>query len=127
MSLIDTIKNIFCKGSASQAEENKAEPVEATAPANEATEPAPAPEPTPEPVAEPEPEVISEPAPTATTPAASNNNGMTLPEDSALRRHFISQLKSEIMSDLPDRPTDSTLKRHYDAQVDAEIAKRLSN
>lgn len=40
-----------------------------------------------------------------------------IPEDSALRRHFIQQLSAEIEVTMPERPTDSTLKRHYDAQL----------
>ena len=48
-----------------------------------------------------------------------------IPEDSALKRHFIQQLTAEITAAMPDRPTDSTLKRHYDAQLLSSVDSRL--
>ncbi len=49
-----------------------------------------------------------------------------LPEDSMLRRHFMSNLLAEVESDYPPRPTDSMLRRHHDALIAAEFEKRLS-
>ncbi len=54
-----------------------------------------------------------------------DNTAIQLPEDSALRRHAISALKMEIESTMPARPTDSTLKRHYDATVQAKLAELI--
>ena len=48
-----------------------------------------------------------------------------IPQDSTLRRHFITQLLAELESGLPSRPTDSTLRRHYDAMLDVEVENRL--
>lgn len=48
-----------------------------------------------------------------------------LPQDSVLKRHFISQLQAEVQADLPPRPTDSVLRRHYDALVQAKLQSRL--
>jgi len=48
-----------------------------------------------------------------------------VPEDSALKRHFIQQLNAEAAATLPPRPTDSTLKRHYDAQLLSLISRQL--
>lgn len=54
-----------------------------------------------------------------------------LPEDSMLRRHFLTTLQMKIESrlPLPTRPTDSMLKRHFDAMkenlVTAELNKYL--
>jgi cyanate lyase len=56
-------------------------------------------------------------------PAAEHK--MRIPEDSVLRRHFLSHLQYEVESELPDRPTDSVLKRHHDALVCARMAERL--
>ncbi|WP_305908839.1 hypothetical protein Q9L42_008655 [Methylomarinum sp. Ch1-1] len=50
---------------------------------------------------------------------------VAVPEDSMLRRHFLSQLRREIEAGFGSRPTDSTLKRHYDAMVDAEYETRI--
>lgn len=50
---------------------------------------------------------------------------MTLPEDSALRRHFLTHLRAEIIANYPNRPTDSTLSRHYDALISAELEKKM--
>ncbi len=116
MSLLDTIKSIFCS--------KKPESVESPAPAESAH-------------AEPAPEVKSEPAPApAPAPApekpavvekvvAAESSSISIPEDATLRRHFIAQLKADIESSMPARPTDSTLKRHYDASVQAELDKIL--
>jgi len=50
-----------------------------------------------------------------------------LPEDSMLRRHYLSALRYRLESVLPPCPTDSMLKRHFDnwknVQLDREIAK----
>lgn len=48
-----------------------------------------------------------------------------IPEDSTLRRHFMTNLKMQVESELFPRPTCSTLKRHYDTHVLAEVEKRL--
>lgn len=48
-----------------------------------------------------------------------------LPQDSVLKRHFISQLQAEVQADLPPRPTDSVLRRHYDALVQGKLQSRL--
>lgn len=56
-------------------------------------------------------------------PAAEHK--MRIPEDSVLRRHFLTHLQYEVESELPDRPTDSVLKRHHDALVCARMAERL--
>jgi len=64
--------------------------------------------------------------PQAVIVGQSNQNGLLIPEDSVLRRHYIAQLRSEIELELFPRPTDSTLKRHYDALVNAELENRLA-
>lgn len=55
---------------------------------------------------------------------------LVVPEDSVLRRHFITQLRSEIERELhaprPCHSSDSILQRHYDAMVDAELENRLA-
>ncbi|OHX38434.1 hypothetical protein BJL95_09035 [Methylomonas sp. LWB] len=49
-----------------------------------------------------------------------------LPEDSVLKRHVLTQLLSDIQSQLPPQPTDSALKRHYAALLQTELDKRLT-
>ncbi len=49
-----------------------------------------------------------------------------MPEDSTLKRHFLSSLEAEVKSAYAFQPSDSMLKRHYDAQVAAEVNKKLS-
>jgi hypothetical protein len=48
-----------------------------------------------------------------------------LPEDSILRRHFITNLYAIVESNMPSRPTDSVLRRHYDTIVNTEVNKLL--
>ena len=49
-----------------------------------------------------------------------------IPEDSTLKRHVLSQLRSEIEAELPPKPTDSALKRHYEGLVQAKLQQRLT-
>ncbi|MBD9354767.1 hypothetical protein [Methylomonas albis] len=60
-----------------------------------------------------------------TTKAVAGDSRRGLPEDSILKRHFLTQLQSEIEATLFPRPTDSMLQRHYDALVAAKIENRL--
>ena len=120
MSLLDTIKGLLCKLMADNKPGSEQE--------NKAPEAAaPAPEVKPEPVAEPEPEVKPEPAPVAkkeSAPAKVETKKVALlqiPEDSTLKRHFLSALKIEVETGMGTRPTDSALKRHYDAAVQTEL------
>jgi hypothetical protein len=50
-----------------------------------------------------------------------------LPQDSILRRHFLSTMQLEIESSLPPWPSDSILKRHYNSLMCSEMAKRLES
>lgn len=63
--------------------------------------------------------------------ASSSKNSTTkqqkLPQDSILRRHYLSQLQLEIESSLPPRPTDSILKRHYNSLICREMSKYLED
>jgi len=52
-------------------------------------------------------------------------SSLQIPEDSTLKRHFISALKADIEAKMPARPKDSALRRHYDAAVEAELETLL--
>ena len=54
-------------------------------------------------------------------PAVVTSDDQT-PEDSALRRHYLTQRQAEIYADLGDEPSDSTLKRHYQQLLATKIA-----
>lgn len=49
-----------------------------------------------------------------------------IPEDSVLRRHFITHLKSEIESTLHPCPSDPTLRQRHDMLVEAALKDRLA-
>lgn len=66
--------------------------------------------------------VVAETRPSAARQTAK----MAIPQDSILKRHFISQLQAEIEARLPARPSDSVLRRHYDNLVRHELEKRLA-
>lgn len=63
--------------------------------------------------------------PKRVTPQTTENL-LAVPEDSVLRRHFITQLRSQIQRDMYPRPIDPTLQRLYDAMVDDELENRLA-
>lgn len=51
----------------------------------------------------------------------------SLPQDSILRRHYLTHLCTMIEALAPPRPTDSVLCRHYETMISAKIAQCLSN
>lgn len=89
--------------------ERKAQETKATQPQKAST---PAPKPKPQPQVKPEPVIVY---------------GAHVPEDSMLRRHFITHLKSIIVSLTGPRPTDSALSRHYDTQIASELVTSLQD
>ncbi|MCK9396146.1 MAG: hypothetical protein M0Q44_11205 [Methylobacter sp.] len=50
-----------------------------------------------------------------------------LPQDSILRRHYMTHLCTMLESLVPPRPTDSVLRRHYDAMIVTQIAQCLND
>lgn len=60
-----------------------------------------------------------------TSKAKNEQEQITIPEDSVLQRHYISQLRSEIETAVYPRPTEATLQRHYDQLIEAELASHL--
>jgi hypothetical protein len=77
-------------------------------------------------------------APTSETPVATpavviesqvvstQDNGL-LPQDSMLKRHYLTHVHAMMTAISPARPTEATLARHYDTQLTADIAQCLSN
>jgi hypothetical protein len=55
------------------------------------------------------------------------NSKKNLPQDSMLKRHYLTQLHAMIISLSPPRPTDSALSRHYDTQIAAKIEQCLND
>lgn len=49
---------------------------------------------------------------------------LKIPEDSTLRRHFITHLKNEIESAMYLSPNDSVLQRRYNSLVAVELNNR---
>ncbi|MGR8933102.1 MAG: hypothetical protein ACU837_01780 [Gammaproteobacteria bacterium] len=49
-----------------------------------------------------------------------------VPEDSILKRHFLTTLRYEIELHMQPRPTDSILQRHYDHLLETELQMRLA-
>jgi hypothetical protein len=68
------------------------------------------------------------PAPGTVKAPSPCTHQVKLPEDSMLRRHFLTalQLKIESRLSLPERPTDSMLRRHFDAMKENLIAAELN-
>ncbi len=51
---------------------------------------------------------------------------LVVPEDSMLRRHFLTHLRSQIEAEIMPHSIDPNLRHYYDASVAAEIQKRLA-
>jgi hypothetical protein len=71
--------------------------------------------------------LIVEPSPVKTVTLAPKESGDNLPQDSILRRHYLTHLRTMIESLNGPRPTDSSLSRHYDSLITTEIAQCLSD
>lgn len=63
------------------------------------------------------PRVVEKPA----VVQSAQEHRQKIPEDSMLRRHFITGLRTIIESNKPPRPTDSMLRRHYNTMIDMEL------
>ncbi len=64
-------------------------------------------------------------AQTITQDVVTRQDLLKLPEDSMLRRHFITHLHAMVEAKMPPRPTDPALRTDYDAMVKAEVEKLL--
>jgi hypothetical protein len=51
---------------------------------------------------------------------------LVVPEDSMLKRHFLTQLRSVVEAEILPSSTDSSLRHYYEASVAAELQKRLA-
>ncbi len=71
----------------------------------------------------PKPAVKNEPAPAVITQAPKK---LVIPEDSMLRRHFLTHLRAEVENELLPQSSDSSLRHYYEASIAAEIQKRLT-
>ncbi|MDD1609443.1 MAG: hypothetical protein LUO95_02205 [Methylococcaceae bacterium] len=58
---------------------------------------------------------------------SSETSNKNLPQDSMLKRHYLTHLRAMIISLSPPRPTDSALSRHYDTQIAAKIEQCLND
>ncbi len=60
-------------------------------------------------------------------PSSKEKANLVIPEDSALKRHFLTQLRADIEKALLPNLPDPSLKHYYEATVAAEYQKRLSD
>ena len=58
--------------------------------------------------------------------SSSSSEKPLVPEDSVLRRHYLTQLRSEIEQELSPRPSDFNLQRHYDSLIASKLESRLA-
>ena len=72
-------------------------------------------------------ELIVEPTPIKTVTPEPKESVNNLPQDSMLRRHYLTHIRAMIESLKGPRPTDSSLSRHYDSIITTEIAQCLSD
>ena len=79
-------------------------------------------------------QAAEEAAPTSETPAVvtesqpvSTQDNSLLPQDSMLKRHYLTHVHAMMTAISPARPTEPTLARHYDTQLTADIAECLSD
>lgn len=74
-----------------------------------------------------EPTTVSPPTKPQAKATAASAESNSLPQDSILRRHYLTHLCTMIESLSSPRPTDSVLCRHYDAMIVARIDQSLNN
>ncbi|MDO9214929.1 MAG: hypothetical protein Q8Q54_15240 [Methylococcales bacterium] len=59
-------------------------------------------------------------------PVSAQDNSL-LPQDSMLKRHYLTHVHAMMTAISPARPTEPTLARHYDTQLTADIAQCLND
>jgi len=59
-------------------------------------------------------------------PVSTQDNSL-LPQDSMLKRHYLTHVHAMMTAISPARPTEPTLAHHYDTQLTADIAQCLSD
>jgi hypothetical protein len=73
--------------------------------------------------------VVEEPQIVVEVPAVivkeSPHSESNIPEDSTLRRHYLTHLYTQIAATLSPRPTDSVLRRHYDSLLENAVKSQL--
>jgi hypothetical protein len=91
-------------------------------------------EPLPEPQAkepssstEPTKELLVESKTNETVILPPKGSDKILPQDSMLRRHYLTNLRTMIESLKPPRPTEFSLSRHYEAMISSEIEQCVSD
>lgn len=72
-------------------------------------------------------ESSAKPQAKAAASPAENTCGSLLPQDSILKRHYLTHVCTMIESLAPPRPTESVLCRHYEAMIVAEIDQCLND
>ena len=77
-----------------------------------------------QPESKPEPSVKPQPSETALSSPEHKNN---CPEDSVLKRHYLTHVCAMLEALAPARPTDAVLCRHYDAMMLAKIEQCLND
>lgn len=63
---------------------------------------------------------------TKVTEPVAKSTKLAVPEDSMLKRHFLTQLRADIENSMMPSLADPNLKHYYEASVAAEFQKRLS-
>jgi hypothetical protein len=150
MSLLQTIKSLFCKKTPSEPEasnstaekasekkscchshssDEKADSETKTSSCHNTSDATPTPEvkaePQPTPAPKPTQTKPSKPKPAVQKTVIAPNPAKcnAIPEDVTLKRHFMATIKAQVENSLPPCPSDSALKRHHAAQVQAEIER----
>jgi hypothetical protein len=77
-------------------------------------------------ISEPHTELVAVPNIVAEEIISAKPAHLSVPEDSQLKRHFLTQLRAEIESAYATKPADSTLRRHYESLVDSAVNQRLN-
>jgi hypothetical protein len=70
------------------------------------------------------PKVLSKSAQSQSNPAELSPK-LFIPQDSTLRRHFLTQLRADIENDLMPAKVEPDVREYYEASVAAEFQKRL--
>ncbi|TAK61140.1 hypothetical protein [Methylobacter sp.] len=83
--------------------------------------------PEPKPADKPVVNIESSAKPQAKVPFPENAGNSFLPQDSILKRHYLTHVYTMIDSLAPPRPTESVLRRHYDAIIITKVVQCLND
>lgn len=123
LSLISSNKEADTEKETTPSQQAEATSIKAEKKPETVTKPAETPEPVAKPAEKAKKAETKKPVAAKKVETADNTNEFkpSIPEDSSLNRHFLSNFQAEFELTYGERPTELSLRRHYDSMLKQEL------